>query len=221
MNKYVCMICGFVYDEAKGIPDQGIVAGTTWESLPDDWICPLCGAPKSDFKLQAETNQVVKPITVNGTEEENLTELSNAQMSALCSNLAKGCEKQYLAEEAELFLQLADYYRQKAGVVKEKDFDALLVKMNENLEQGYPEANQNANVKPDRGALRALVWSEKVTRMLNSILVRYEKEKNSMLENTNIYVCEICGFIYIGDNPPEICPVCKVPNKKMTKVERG
>jgi rubrerythrin len=41
-----------------------------------------------------------------------------------------------------------------------------------------------------------------------------------MLENTNVYVCEICGFIYVGDTPPEICPVCKVPSLKLRRVEK-
>jgi len=71
----------------------------------------------------------------------------------------------------------------------------------------------------DRGALRALVWSEKVTRILKSLLIRYQQEGESMLENTNVYVCTICGFIYIGDTPPEICPVCKVPSWKFEKIE--
>lgn len=51
MLKYVCSICGFVYDEAKGIPEAGISLGTTWEDLPEDWVCPLCGAAKSEFNL--------------------------------------------------------------------------------------------------------------------------------------------------------------------------
>ena len=97
----------------------------------------------------------------------------------------------------------------------------LLEKVNRNLEEDYPNANAAANAAGDRGALRALVWSEKVTRMLNSFMSRYAEEKDSLLENTNVYVCEICGFVYIGDEPPAICPVCKVPNRKMTKVERG
>lgn len=53
MKKYVCTICGYIYDEAAGIPNAGIPAGTKWEDLPADWKCPLCGAAKSDFKEQA------------------------------------------------------------------------------------------------------------------------------------------------------------------------
>jgi rubredoxin len=50
MDKYVCQLCGYVYDEAKGIPEKGIVPGTKWNTLPADWKCPKCGAPKSMFK---------------------------------------------------------------------------------------------------------------------------------------------------------------------------
>jgi len=47
--KYVCDICGYVYDPAEGDPDNGIPAGTLFEDLPDDWVCPECGAGKEDF----------------------------------------------------------------------------------------------------------------------------------------------------------------------------
>ncbi len=47
--KYVCDICGFQYDEAKGDPDNNIAPGTKWEDLPDDFTCPLCGATKDQF----------------------------------------------------------------------------------------------------------------------------------------------------------------------------
>ena len=57
--------------------------------------------------------------------------------------------------------------------------------------------------------------------MLKSILSRYEKEGDKMLENTGVYVCSICGYIYIGDDLPSICPICKVPNWKFDKVEGG
>lgn len=49
MKKYVCGICGYVYDPAKGDSDGGIVKGTAFEDLPDDWVCPVCGASKDEF----------------------------------------------------------------------------------------------------------------------------------------------------------------------------
>ena len=50
MKKYECTICGFVYDEAIGDPDNGIAPGTKWEDLPEDYTCPLCGVGKEDFQ---------------------------------------------------------------------------------------------------------------------------------------------------------------------------
>lgn len=47
--KFVCSVCGFVYDETHGLPDQGIAPGTRWEDLPADFVCPLCGVGKSEF----------------------------------------------------------------------------------------------------------------------------------------------------------------------------
>ena len=52
MDKYVCDVCGYVYDPDKGDPDNGVEPGTAFEDLPDDWVCPLCGAEKSDFSKQ-------------------------------------------------------------------------------------------------------------------------------------------------------------------------
>ncbi len=49
MQKYVCDACGWVYDPAVGDPDNGVAAGTAFEDLPDDWMCPECGAAKSEF----------------------------------------------------------------------------------------------------------------------------------------------------------------------------
>lgn len=54
MKKWECIICGFVYDEALGLPEDGIPPGTPFEQLPDDWTCPDCGATKSDFELLGE-----------------------------------------------------------------------------------------------------------------------------------------------------------------------
>ena len=49
MEKWTCIVCGYVYDEAVGDPDSGIAPGTKFEDLPDDWVCPKCGAEKEYF----------------------------------------------------------------------------------------------------------------------------------------------------------------------------
>lgn len=50
-KRYMCLICGFIYDEAVGIPDEGIEPGTRWDDIPLSWRCPDCGAGKEDFEL--------------------------------------------------------------------------------------------------------------------------------------------------------------------------
>lgn len=54
MKKYVCTVCGYIYDPEKGDPDGGIKPGTPFEDIPDDWVCPVCGAEKSMFEPYEE-----------------------------------------------------------------------------------------------------------------------------------------------------------------------
>lgn len=49
-RKFECIVCGLIYDEAEGVPDDGIAAGTLWEDVPEDWLCPDCGVGKEDFE---------------------------------------------------------------------------------------------------------------------------------------------------------------------------
>jgi rubredoxin len=51
MKKYMCLICGHIYDEALGDPDTGVAPGTKWEDVPPNWTCPDCGARKEDYEL--------------------------------------------------------------------------------------------------------------------------------------------------------------------------
>lgn len=51
MRKWQCVVCGFIYDEAQGLPEEGIAAGTAWEDVPADWTCPNCGVGKGDFEM--------------------------------------------------------------------------------------------------------------------------------------------------------------------------
>jgi rubredoxin len=53
MKKYVCSVCGYVYDPEKGIPEEGIAPGTAFENLPDTFVCPVCGVGKEDFEPEA------------------------------------------------------------------------------------------------------------------------------------------------------------------------
>jgi rubredoxin len=52
MRKWECIVCGFIYDEANGLPEEGIAAGTRWEDIPEDWACPECGIAKADFEMK-------------------------------------------------------------------------------------------------------------------------------------------------------------------------
>ena len=54
MQKYVCSVCGYVYDPEVGDPDSGIEHGTPFEDIPDDWVCPVCGVSKDMFELKEE-----------------------------------------------------------------------------------------------------------------------------------------------------------------------
>ncbi len=219
MKQYVCSVCGYIYDEAKGIPEAGIAPGTTWEELPADWKCPLCGASKSEFHEMGAAKAALKKVeTIEPSSD--LKELTALEMSALCSNLAKGCEKQYKAEEMEFFKEIARYFKDASSKAQDPSMDELLKLINQDLEQGLPAAREAAAAEPkDRGALRALTWSEKVTRIQKSLLERWLQEGDAMFQNTGVWVCTICGFIYIGEQPPALCPVCKVPGWKFEKVE--
>lgn len=51
MKKWQCIVCGLIYDEAEGMPGEGIPPGTRWEDVPADWLCPECGMTKADFDM--------------------------------------------------------------------------------------------------------------------------------------------------------------------------
>jgi rubredoxin len=230
MKKYKCSICGYIYDESIGIPEKDIVPGTKWEDLPDDFICPLCTAPKSVFILMEESASSAQVINVDNRDIqahefdshklENDIELSAGEISAICSSLAKGCEKQRLNVEMEAFYKIADYFKSKSVIENNKTLKNVSEMLEDDLTKGYTNAKEAAKNKTDRGALRSLVWSEKVSVMGKVLLDRFAKEGDAMLENTKIFVCDICGFITLGNSPPDICFVCKVLKHKIIQVER-
>ncbi len=212
--RYKCGVCGYIYDEAK--------EGVKFSDLPDDWVCPICGEGKEGFEPmddeETQPAQTVAAPEISGYEEEELRGLTSGQLSALCSNLARGCSKQQLLKEAELFTQISEYY--KAHAVKEdhEGIASLIALLNRDLD-AYGPSKDVSSALMDRGSLRVLTWSEKVSIIAKSILERYQADP-SFIERSNVYVCDICGFIYIGDQPPAICPVCKVPGFMILMIER-
>ena len=208
--KYVCYICGYVYDEAK--------EGKPFAELPDSWVCPICGAAKSAFRSEqaAEAPRTpAAPIHI----DEDMKKLSAGELSALCSNLARGCEKQYKEKEAALFRELSDYFAAATPAVPDADMTQLAELIQSDLSEGYPALRSAAVSDEDRGTQRICVWGEKVTNILNILLQRWEKEGDAFMQDTEVWVCTVCGFVYIGDTAPELCPVCKVPAWKFEKIE--
>lgn len=219
MKKYKCGVCGYIYDEAVGQPDQGIAPGTRWDDVPDDFKCPLCGAPKALFeenKAQEtpEVEEEGKKVVIEKTGD-----LSPEIISVIFSNLAKGCEKQRLLEEMDLFNELSGFFKSNAVKPETSSMDEACKLLEEDLSSRFPAANAVAKRVGDRGSLRALTWSEKVSRIDLSLTERFKENKGSF-EDNDVYVCEICGFVYSGKNLPDNCPICKVPNFKISKMER-
>ena len=214
--KYTCSICGYVYDdEQQKVP---------FAELPEDWKCPLCGAAKSDFVAQVPVTDepVSKAVKVTETVppqeiEDDMHKLSVGQLAGLCSNLARGCEKQYKQEESDLFKELAAYFEGVTPAVNDATVEMVEAMLKDEI-AGYPNMNAAAKGEGDRGAQRVCVWGEKVTRMLSSLIGRYLKEGEAMLADNEIWLCTVCGFVYVGKEAPQICPVCKVPSWKFEKM---
>ena len=207
MKKYRCVICGYIYDDA--------VEKVKFEDLPDDWTCPLCGSPKSAFEEVKEEQTNEKEEVVE--DDEDLRTLTNEELTYICSNLAKACEKQYKEEEQNLFLELSKHFEEKMKIV-EGTLENIK-ELNEQENKEIKDAFSTATKLEDRGAKRVLTWAEKTSNMTKLILDNYKEKGLDYIKNTKIWVCDICGFIYIGDTPPKVCPVCKVPSLKILEVK--
>ena len=204
--KYVCPVCGYVYDDAK--------EGVPWADLPESWVCPICGMPKSAFAAQEPEAGRAAPAVGAATEDvEGERALSAAELAAICSNLARGCEKQYMDEEHALFARLAEHY--SSLVPPAEGSDGELVKLIKDACDGqFAAAKAQTDAACDRGAHRGGRCSVQDNIVLKSLISRYQNGGEAALRDAKIWVCTICGFIFVGDEPPEICPVCKVPSFK-------
>ena len=139
--------------------------------------------------------------------------------SAIFSNLAKACEKQLRTTEAGLLLEVSHYF-DKNNLESEKTSDLrdLSAALAKDDKEYFPDLQATAQELADRGALRMSVWGGKVNTIEKTVTDRYLKAGDLLLQGKSIFVCEACGFIFIGEEAPEICPVCKAPRIRFTKI---
>lgn len=98
MAKWECIVCGWIYDEAKGDPENGVAAGTVWADVPEDWLCPDCGVGKEDFAALAEA--VVESVPHH--EQGHDVDLAQAPVIVIGSGLAGyGLAKEFRKHDKE------------------------------------------------------------------------------------------------------------------------
>lgn len=135
MKEYICTVCRYTHE--------------TDGELPDDFKCPLCGAGKDSFVLKEETPKAEATLENPHTAKE----LSPMEMSIICSNLARGCEKQYMPEDYKNFTKLARFFRQKVEPVSNAGTEALLELLNNDITVRFPYGKSVADKQPDHGEL--------------------------------------------------------------------
>jgi rubrerythrin len=143
---------------------------------------------------------------------------SDGALAAICSNLEKACDKQMKPVAASQFSQLSDYFNTMSPPVEADSFSELVGLIDSDISSGYAEVERIAKEEGDRGALRCMTWGKKVTSIHKSILGRYEKQGDALLEQNNLYVCEACGFIAIAKQVPALCPICKAPSSRFVQI---
>jgi len=145
-------------------------------------------------------------------------DLSNGEISAICSNLAKACEKQLLLDQMTAFSALASYFKAKTVASGSQTLTEMSSMLKNDLDSTLSTAKTAAEANADRGAMRSLVWNERVSTATKVLLDRYDAEGNDLFENKKVFVCEICGYVLVDKELPDVCPVCKVPKFRISLV---
>ncbi len=151
------------------------------------------------------------------------------EYSAVFSNLAKACEKEFRTREAELCWKISGYFEGELSVQPSADGDVstepgpmslveFASRCADDESKHFDTIKDAAERAGDRGALRMAVWGSKVNTIQKSIAERAAKQGEALLQDKSIFVCEACGFIFIGLEAPEVCPVCKAPGFRFSKI---
>ena len=213
--RYICSICGYVYDEEKeGVPFSG---------LPDTWVCPLCRAAKSLFAPERQPETASAPVTPALSRETNVPdeapELLSPWSSPPCApTWPEAARSSTRRRKRPYFRRLPTISRRRLPPPRMtaaawQACSRMIWTGGIRLSTAPPESWATAAPRESASG------GEKVTMILNSLAQRYRAEGPSFLKYTQIWVCSVCGFVFVGNEPPELCPVCKVPAWKFDKIE--
>ncbi len=91
--------------------------------------------------------------------------------------------------------------------------------LSDDVKSAYPALSETAAGIGDRGVKRAITWGEKVTKIQKTLVDRYTAKGDALFEGKELYICEACGFLFVGPAAPTLCPICKAPESRFSKVE--
>jgi rubrerythrin len=149
-------------------------------------------------------------------------------LSLAFGNLAEAARRQQRPNQAKLLSALSLSFQIQAmnddkaeaqAADRNKWLAALQEQAKKQLAHGFKPGIQSATDLGERGVLRALLWGQKVSMIQNSLIGRFLRQGNELLEgDKQMYVCEACGFVILKDGGPDICPICKAPSHRFVAV---
>jgi rubrerythrin len=151
-------------------------------------------------------------------------------LSLIFSNFEQVARKQRRLNQERIFSALSrslEIQAQRMGAEHDgaasidrflDDFQGVL---EEDINKNYEECAVTAEQLGVRGSQRAIIWGKKVTTIQNSLIKKYKTTPNFLPEGQKIHMCEACGFVMIGEVPPQICPVCKAPAGRFVSIKSG
>lgn len=148
----------------------------------------------------------------------------SGEMAPILSNLAKAAEKMQAPDLAVRFLNLSKSCDLTLDAVDREmppvsnTWDSCAAQNQILLTRAFPSIESALEARPDRAVLRVDTWGKKVAAIQKSLLQRYIQKGDDVVRGKDIFVCEACGFIFLGDAAPAICPICKAPASRFVRV---
>jgi rubrerythrin len=130
-----------------------------------------------------------------------------------------GLAKLLGALSQSLHIQAVNSARQGAPAQDRAEaLGALQSQVKEQLSNDYKRGTETATALGERGALRALLWGQKVSMVQNALTGRFLRSGEALLKDTQVHVCEACGFVIVKGDVPDVCPICKAPSDRFVSL---